>query len=77
MTLKELIAQEEAKHGKQIGDEIALRIVEDHEEIYYEDCKNAEGKYDYYDLVDAEVKSYYYVDNYLMPKKMRLTVEVK
>jgi len=77
LTLYQLIKLEELKLRKLIGNEIALQVLEDEEEIYFEDCCIAEGDYDFYDLINAKVKNYYYVENYGdLQGKIKLVVEV-
>lgn len=78
MTLKELITQEEARLKKEIGNEVALQICEEGEEVYFEDCCEADGDYDYFDLLNAEVEKYDYFEDYgEISGKLLLSVEVK
>ncbi|MEM1804549.1 MAG: hypothetical protein QXI77_00970 [Nanopusillaceae archaeon] len=77
LTLYQLIKLEELKLRKLIGNEIALQVLEDDKEIYFEDCCTAEGDYDFYDLINSKVKNYYYVENYGdLQGKIKLVVEV-
>lgn len=79
MTLYQVIKQEQDKHpNKLIGDDIALQVMEEGEEIYFEDCMQAEGDYDYDDLINAEVKSVEYVESYGdLEGKLKLILEVE
>lgn len=80
MTVKELIEQEQAKHpGKEIGDDIALSIIwqKDDLELYFEDCREADGYCDYADLIDGEVLKFEYYENYGdLEGKLLLVIEV-
>ena len=79
MNLNQLIILEQDKHpNKLIGDEIALQVIEDGKEIYFEDCMMAEGEYDFYDLINVKVKSHRYERNYGdLEGKLKLVVEVE
>ena len=84
MTVKELIAQEEAKHPeREIGNNVALEIWETNssDEIYFEDCMMASGHYDYADLINANVKSWKYTIGYgyddEIVDKLKIVIEVE
>lgn len=78
MTIYQLIKQEQDKHpNKVIGDEIALQIISDGEEIYFCDCNQVEAEYDFEELLNVVIKSYEYEEDYgELEGKLKLIIEV-